>query len=116
PLLVVALGALVGVLAVIIAWALDSRAHDHAVLPNVVLAGKSVRGMQSGELTALAQETAARFANDSVLVKTRSGAGGFETTAPGPRQGRWSSPWRSAPSGRISPRRTPTAWRARPSA
>src|SRR5436309_2346193 len=80
PLLVLALGALVGSVAVVAAWVVDSRAHRDAVLPNVALAGRSVRGMTREELDKTVQATAARFASASVEV--RAPGGGFDAQVP----------------------------------
>ncbi len=80
PLLVLALGALVGSVAVVAAWVIDSRAHRDAVLPNVALAGKSVRGMTREELEGTVRETGARFATAGVEV--RSPGGTFQATIP----------------------------------
>ena len=67
-------------MAVVAAWVVDSRAHQNAVLPNVALAGRSVRGMTREELDKAVQATAARFASAAVEVK--SPGGGFEAQVP----------------------------------
>ena len=67
-------------MAVVAAWVVDSRAHRDAVLPNVVLGGRSVRGMSRQELDATVRETAAEFARAAVEV--HSPGGRFRATAP----------------------------------
>jgi vancomycin resistance protein YoaR len=66
--------------AVVAAWVVDSRAHRDAVLPNVTLAGRRVRGMSRDELTAVVRATAAEVARSSVAV--HSPGGGFRAGAP----------------------------------
>ncbi|MGH9226191.1 MAG: VanW family protein [Acidimicrobiales bacterium] len=83
PLIFLALGAFVGFLAVVAAWAIDSRAQDGGVLPNAEVADKSVRGMDRDELAAWVHTTAERFATAAVEVRTAGeDGGGFEATVP----------------------------------
>ena len=84
PLIILGVGAFVGVLAVVAAWGFDSRAHHRAVLPNALLADKRVRGMDKAELEAWVHTTAEKFATAQVDVRTGAdnGAGGFTATIP----------------------------------
>jgi vancomycin resistance protein YoaR len=76
------LGAFIGSLAVVAAWVIDSRGHRDAVLPNVVLADKRVRGMGADELRAWVHDTADRFTGATVAVRASGGTGGFDATVP----------------------------------
>ena len=80
PLIVFALGALIGSLAVIAAWIFDGRAHQNAVLPNVVLAGERIRGHDATELKAIVERTATEFSGATVEVRSPNGA--FQATVP----------------------------------
>jgi vancomycin resistance protein YoaR len=66
--------------AVVAAWVIDSRAHRNAVLPNVRLVGKSVRGMTTSDLEETVRASAARFA--AATVEVRSPGGTFRAGVP----------------------------------
>ncbi|MFP5320153.1 MAG: VanW family protein [Acidimicrobiia bacterium] len=80
PVLVAALVGFIGALAVLAAWAVDSRSSRAAVLPRVEVGDRQVQGMDEAELAAWVGDTARRFAEASVIV--RSDGGGFEATVP----------------------------------
>lgn len=80
PLVLAAVVTFIAVLAVLAAWAIDARAQRGAVLPKAELGGRQVRGMDQAELAAWVAETAQRFAQASVVV--RSDGGGLEATVP----------------------------------
>jgi len=80
PFVVAGLVAFIGVVAVLAAWALDSRASRGAVLPRVEVGNRQVRGMDEAELAAWVGETARRYSEATVTV--RSDGGGFEATVP----------------------------------
>jgi vancomycin resistance protein YoaR len=80
PLLVAALVAFIGALALVAAWAVDGRAHRGAVLARVEVGNRQVRGMDRAELAAWVRETAERFGQAAVAV--RSDGGGFEASVP----------------------------------
>ena len=80
PLLVIALGALVGFAAVVAAWLVDSRTHRDAVLPNVVLLDSRIRGVDADDLRAEVAAIAARFSTANVEVRTPEGS--FQASVP----------------------------------
>jgi len=75
---IVALGACVATAVLLAAWALDARAHDGDVLPDVTLAGREVRGYDESELAATIAEVADQFARATIVVEAP--AGSFEST------------------------------------
>lgn len=77
-----ALGAVVGAVAVVAAWFVDSRAHKDAVLPNVVLGDKRVRGMSADRLAEWVQGAAGQFAGATVVVRTSAGGEAFQASIP----------------------------------
>lgn len=81
-LVFMALGAVVGTVAVVAAWLIDSRAHKDAVLPNVVLGDKRVRGMSADKLSTWVEATAGQFAGATVVVRTTAGGEAFQATVP----------------------------------
>jgi hypothetical protein len=66
--------------AVVAAWIIDSRAHRQSVLPNVVLGGERIRGMDTAELDAVVARIADRFSTATVEVRTPGGP--FRATVP----------------------------------
>jgi vancomycin resistance protein YoaR len=81
-LIVMALGAVVGAVAVVAAWLIDSRAHKDAVLPNVVLGDKRVRGMSADKLATWVESSAGQFAGATIIVRTTAGGDAFQATVP----------------------------------
>ena len=81
-LIVLAMGAVVGAVAVVAAWFVDTRAHKNSVLPNVVVGDTRVRGMSAEKLTALVDASAATFAGATVDVRTNAGSDAFQATVP----------------------------------
>ena len=69
---------LLAVVAIVIAWSLDGGQNGR-VARNVALAGKPVGGMDFEELTAVANQVAAEYAQASVQVEAPQG--GFATSA-----------------------------------
>ncbi|MDQ3980334.1 MAG: VanW family protein [Actinomycetota bacterium] len=80
PFLVIALGALVGLVAVVAAWLVQSRMSRNAVLPNVVLLDSRIRGVDADELRTKVAEIASRFSAAAVDVRTPEGS--FQATVP----------------------------------
>jgi hypothetical protein len=80
PLLVIVLGAFVGLVAVVVAWMVEGRTHRHAVLPNVVLVDTRMRGVKADELQAKVAAIADGFASAGVEVRTPGGS--FQATIP----------------------------------
>lgn len=76
------LAAGIGLVAVVTTWVIDARAHRHAVLPNVAVADKRVRGMKAAELHALVHDIAARFAQSTVDVRATAGGDAFQASVP----------------------------------
>lgn len=77
-----ALGAVVGAVAVVAAWLIDSRAHHDAVLPNVVVGDKRVRGMSADKLAGWVEGRAGQFAGATVVVRTSAGGEALKATVP----------------------------------
>ncbi len=80
--IVLAMGTVVGAVAVVAAWYIDTRAHEDAVLPNVVLGDARVRGMSADALLRTLEGTAAEFAAANVVVRTSADTEAFRATVP----------------------------------
>ena len=78
--LLVVLGILAGaVLALVVAWGIDLRAHDGEVMRNVELAGRMVGGLRPEQVTRVARTVAPDFEDSKITVQAPGG--GFTTDA-----------------------------------
>ena len=78
--LLVALGVIAGVvLALVIAWGIDLRAHDGEVMRNVELAGRMVGGLRPQQVARVAKAVAPDFEDSPITVQAPGG--GFTTNA-----------------------------------
>lgn len=75
---IVALGGLVGTAVLLAAWALDARAHEGEVLPNVTVAGQRTRGLTPAQLGEVVDDVASSFSEAQIEVRTPGGS--FEST------------------------------------
>src|SRR4051812_19700223 len=80
-LLFVALGGLgVVLVATVVAWVIDTRAHQGEVLRNTKLAGRSIGGLDQRQLAAAVDAITAKFTTSQVDVKAPGG--GFRVVSP----------------------------------